>query len=173
MSQDDHLPPATWPLSNYRTNRAFLFFFSLRFFFRRKYLFFTIIHCLFLLLLVRLGVYVMNLRSFFFYRLIGKLTAFLHLQEFSLRDLPVSTSTTSTRRSPHTSSPRSGRSSSRLQHYTLITLNIDVTPTVSKSHTHPSHSQTSRLLTSSLSLGVPVPCTPSVCEGCRSLSFNF
>jgi hypothetical protein len=33
-----------------------------------------------------------------------------------------------------------------------ITLNI-----ASKSHTHPSHSQNSRLLTSSLSLGVPVP----------------
>ena len=32
-----------------------------------------------------------------------------------------------------------------------------LTPIASKSHTHPSHSQTSRLLTSSLSLGVPVP----------------
>ena len=38
-----------------------------------------------------------------------------------------------------------------------ITLNIDGSPMDSKSHTHPSHSQTSRLLTSSLSLGVPVP----------------
>jgi hypothetical protein len=38
-----------------------------------------------------------------------------------------------------------------------ITQNIDGTPIVSRSHTHPSHSQTSRLLTSSLSLGVPVP----------------
>ena len=38
-----------------------------------------------------------------------------------------------------------------------ITLNIDGSPIVSQSHTHPSHSQTSRLLTSSLSLGVPVP----------------
>ena len=37
-----------------------------------------------------------------------------------------------------------------------ITLNIDGSTTVSKSHTHPSHSQTSRLLTSSLSLGVPL-----------------
>jgi hypothetical protein len=32
-----------------------------------------------------------------------------------------------------------------------ITFNIDGTPKASKSHTHPSHSQTSRLLTSSLS----------------------
>jgi hypothetical protein len=38
-----------------------------------------------------------------------------------------------------------------------INLNIDGSPIESKSHTHPSHSQTSRLLTSSLSLGVPVP----------------
>ena len=36
-------------------------------------------------------------------------------------------------------------------------LNIDGTHIVSKSHTHPSHSQTSHLLTSSLCLGVPVP----------------
>jgi hypothetical protein len=38
-----------------------------------------------------------------------------------------------------------------------INLNIDGSPIESKSHTHPSHSETSRLLTSSLSLGVPVP----------------
>jgi hypothetical protein len=41
-------------------------------------------------------------------------------------------------------------------------LNIDGTPIESKSHTHPSHSQTSRLLTSSLSLVVPVP-RPTQC----------
>jgi hypothetical protein len=38
-----------------------------------------------------------------------------------------------------------------------ITLNLDGTPIISTSHTHPSHSQTSRLLTTSLSLGIPVP----------------
>jgi len=38
-----------------------------------------------------------------------------------------------------------------------ITLNIDGAPVASKSHTHPSHSQNSRPLTSSLSVGVPVP----------------
>ncbi len=38
-----------------------------------------------------------------------------------------------------------------------ITINLHGTPITSKSHTHPSHSQTSRLLTSSLSLGIPVP----------------
>ncbi len=39
---------------------------------------------------------------------------------------------------------------------------LDGAPIASKSHTHPSHSQTSRLLTSSLSLGVPVP-RPTQC----------
>jgi hypothetical protein len=43
-----------------------------------------------------------------------------------------------------------------------IKLNIDGSPIASKSHTHPSHSQTSRLLTSSLSLDVPVP-RPTQC----------
>ena len=38
-----------------------------------------------------------------------------------------------------------------------ISLNTDGAPVASKSHTYPSHSQTSRLLTSSLSSGVPVP----------------
>ncbi len=43
-----------------------------------------------------------------------------------------------------------------------ININLDGAPIESKSHTHPSHSQTSRLLTSSLSLGVPVP-RPTQC----------
>jgi hypothetical protein len=38
-----------------------------------------------------------------------------------------------------------------------INLNLDGASITCKSHTHPSHSQTSRLLTSSLSLGVPGP----------------
>ncbi len=38
-----------------------------------------------------------------------------------------------------------------------VNLNIDGAPITSRTHTHPSHSQASRLLTSSLSLGVPVP----------------
>jgi hypothetical protein len=38
-----------------------------------------------------------------------------------------------------------------------FTLNIDGSPIISKSHTHPSHSQVVHLLISSLSLGVPVP----------------
>jgi hypothetical protein len=38
-----------------------------------------------------------------------------------------------------------------------ITLNVDDTHVASRSHTHPSHSQTARLLTSSMSLGITVP----------------
>ncbi len=43
-----------------------------------------------------------------------------------------------------------------------VTLNLDGPPITCNSHTHPSHSQTSRLLTSSLSLGVPAP-RPTQC----------
>ncbi len=53
-----------------------------------------------LLLLVRLGGYIVNLCDFYFYKLIGKLTAFLQLQEFSLRIQTVDFSTTAARRSP-------------------------------------------------------------------------
>jgi hypothetical protein len=41
--------------------------------------------------------------------------------------------------------------------YTTDYFEFDGAPVTSRSHTLPSHSQTSRLLTSSLSLGVPVP----------------
>ena len=54
----------------------------------------------YLLLLVRLGGYIVNLCDFYSYKLIGKLTAFLQLQEFSLRNMTVNNSTTVTQRSP-------------------------------------------------------------------------
>jgi hypothetical protein len=47
-----------------------------------------------LLLRVRVGGYIVNLLDFYSYRLIGKLTAFSHLQEFSHRNLPVEDSFT-------------------------------------------------------------------------------
>ena len=53
-----------------------------------------------------------------------------------------------------------------------INLNIDDTLITSRSHIHPSHTQNSRLLTSSLSLGVPGP-RSSVSETLRSISFRF
>jgi hypothetical protein len=46
-----------------------------------------------------------------------------------------------------------------------IMLNIDGATITSKSHTHPSHSQTYRLLTSCLSLCVPVPRTTQCLRG--------
>jgi hypothetical protein len=46
-----------------------------------------------------------------------------------------------------------------------LIFNIDGSTILSKSHTHPSHSQSSRLLTSSLSSGVPVPCTTQCMQG--------
>jgi hypothetical protein len=52
----------------------------------------TLLH-LYLLLLVRLGGYIVNLCDFYSYRPIGKLTVFLQLQEFSLYILPVDSST--------------------------------------------------------------------------------
>jgi hypothetical protein len=104
------------------------------------------------------GGYTVNLCAFYFYKLIGKLTAFWQLQEFSLRNLPVDSSTSSARRSPHTGSQLKSKVGNILAKAAAlrINLNIDGAPIASKSHTHPSHSQTSRLSTSSLFLGVPV-----------------
>ena len=109
-----------------------------------------------LLLLVRLGVYILNLCAFYSYRLIGKLTAFFAASGVQL--------TQSNRGQFHY---RRAAFSSQLKAKVgcilakvaalRINLNIDGAPIASKSHTHPSHSQTSRLSTSSLSLGVPVP----------------
>ncbi len=47
-----------------------------------------------LLLRLRVGGYIVNLLDFYSYRLIGKLTAFSQLQEFSQRNLPVEDSFT-------------------------------------------------------------------------------
>ncbi len=73
-----------------------------------------------LLLLVRLGGYIVNLCAFYFYKLIVKLTAFLQLQGFSLRNLPVASSTTAAPRSPPSSNLRLATFSPRLQHYGLL-----------------------------------------------------
>ncbi len=54
-------------------------------------------YTLFLLFLVRLGGYIVNLSNFYSYRLIGKLTTFLQLQEFSLSKHIVTSSTTAAR----------------------------------------------------------------------------
>jgi hypothetical protein len=63
----------------------------------------TLYH-LFLLLLVRLGGYIVNLSDFYSYRLIGKLTDFFQLQEFTFRNMIVTSSTSAARRSLRTRS---------------------------------------------------------------------
>ncbi len=108
-----------------------------------------------LLLPVRLGGYIVNLCAFYFYKLIRNLTAFFQLQEFSLRIYPWPVHH---RRAAFSSQLKSKIGNILAKAAALrITLKIDGAPLASRSHTYPSHSQTSRLLTSSLSLGVPVP----------------
>jgi hypothetical protein len=60
-------------------------------------------HHLCLLLLVRQTGYIVNLLDFYSYRLIGKLTDFLQLQEFSQRKRNVACSTSAARRSLNSS----------------------------------------------------------------------
>ena len=86
----------------------------------------------------------MNLSDFYPYRLIGKLTAFFvatgvqlaqtDRDKFHFRRAAFSVQSRVDLTLVTTTGLR-------------ITLNLDGTPIISKSHTHPSHSQTSRLLT--------------------------
>jgi hypothetical protein len=115
-----------------------------------------------LLLLVRKAGYIANLLDFYSYRLIGKLTAF-----FAASGVQSAQSTSGGffhfRRAAFSSGLESKVGLALAKAAALrIVLNLDGAPIASKSHTHPSHSQTSRLLTSSLSLGVPVP-RPTQC----------
>jgi hypothetical protein len=57
-----------------------------------------------------LGGYIVNLCVFYFYRIIGKLTTFLHPQEFNFRDVTVDCSTSTTPCSRPSSNLRSTRS---------------------------------------------------------------
>jgi hypothetical protein len=115
----------------------------------------TLYH-LWLLLLVRLGGYITNLLDFYSYRIIGKLTAFFP-------DSGVHLAQTQRGMFHYHRTVFSAQFKRKVVLYLdkttalRITLNLDGSPIISKSHTHPSHSRTSRLLTSSLSLGVPVP----------------
>jgi hypothetical protein len=90
-----------------------------------------------------------NLSDFHSYRLIGKLRVHLAQTDHGLFHF---------RRSDFDQQFKSRVGLTLTKETSLgITLNLDGVTITSKSHTHPSHSQTSRLLTSSLSLGVPVP----------------
>ena len=94
-------------------------------------------------------------------KLIGKLTSFLQLQEFSLRNpTPVTSSTSAAPHSPHSSNRTWTAPSPRSYLYVLTLTLMGHLSLKITSHTHPSHSQTSRLLTSSLSLGVQPPWNP-------------
>jgi hypothetical protein len=120
----------------------------------------TIIHrtryLLYRWFLVRLGAYIANLWDFYSYRLIGKLTAF-----FTSSGVPLASTSGGFfhfRRAAFFANLKSKSGNLLAKAAALrINLNLDGVPIESKSHTHPSHSQTSRFLTSSLSLGVPVP----------------
>jgi hypothetical protein len=107
-----------------------------------------------LLLLVRVGGYIVNLCEFYFYKLIGKLI-------FAVSGVHLVYSNTGlfhNRRAAFSSQLKSKIGNILAKTVALqIILNIDNVPVSSRTHTHPSHSQTSRFLTSSLSLGVPVP----------------
>ena len=91
-----------------------------------------------------------------FYSLIGKLTVFLQLQEFC--QVHLAQTNHHFRRSVFSSQLKSKVGHILVKDSALrIMLNVDGTPTVSRSHTHPLHTQKSRLLTSYLSLDVPDP----------------
>ncbi len=84
--------------------------------------------------------YTVNLCSFYSHRLIGKLTAFLHLQEFSFRYRPVDCSQIHFRRATFSSQLKSRVGNILVKGADLrVNLNLDGTPFISKSHTHPSH----------------------------------
>jgi hypothetical protein len=73
-----------------------------------------------LLLLVRQAGYIVNLSDFYSYRLIGKLTASLKLQEFNQRKHNVSCSTSAARLSLNSSREKLAWLSLRQQPYILI-----------------------------------------------------
>ena len=109
-----------------------------------------------LLLLVRLVVYMVNLCSFYFYRHIGKLTE----TDRFLATSGVQLSQTNFHflRTVFSSQFKSKVGNILAKAEELrINSNIDGSSIPSRSHTRPSHTQNSHLLTSSLSLGVPVP----------------
>ncbi len=115
----------------------------------------TLYH-LWLILIVRLGGYITNLLDFCSYSLIGKLTVFFTVSGVQLAQ--TNRGVFHYHRTTFSSMLKNKVDLTLTKASVLrITLNLDGVPIISKSHTHPSHSQTSRLLTSSLSLGIPVP----------------
>ncbi len=85
---------------------------------------------------------------------------FFLFQEFNLRKQTTTCFVFGTRCSTPSSSLRSTTSSSRLHHCVLT---LDGASIGLRSHTNPSHSQTFRLFSSSLSLGIPFPRSRFIC----------
>ena len=115
--------------------------------------------------LVPLGGYIVNSLDYCSYSLIGKLTDF-----FSDSGVHPAQHTSggifTFKRTVFLTQLKAKFGSSLTKSAVLrVNLNIDGAPITSRSHTHPSHSQASRLLTSSLSLGVPVPRTTECMRG--------
>jgi hypothetical protein len=109
-----------------------------------------------LLFLVRLGVYIVNFVRLLFLQAHRETDRFFAASGFQLAQ--STSGQFHYRRSSFSSQIKSKVGNILAKAAALcITLNIDGAPIASSSHTHPSHSQPSRLLTSSLSLGVPVP----------------
>jgi hypothetical protein len=108
---------------------------------------------LYLPLLVRPAGYIVNLSDFYSFRIIGKLTAFFAASGVQLAQL--NSGTFHFRLAAFSAQLKAKVCSTLDKDAALrINLNIDGAPITSRTHTHPSHSETSRLLTSSLSLGV-------------------
>ena len=82
--------------------------------------------------------------------------AFLQLQELSKHNITKTGSVSAALLSTPSSNLRLSTSSPRPPAL-RINLNIDCAPIASHTHTHLSHSPTSRLLSTSLSLGIPFP----------------
>jgi hypothetical protein len=104
-----------------------------------------------LLLLVLQDAYTVNFSTFYFCRLIGKrflAASGVHLVQINFHFRRATFSSHLKSKVDNILAKVEAR---------RIVLNIDGTPIASRSHTHPSHTQNSCLLTSSLSLGVPVP----------------
>ena len=117
------------------------------------------------LLLVPQADYIVNLLDFYSYRLIGKLTVFA-VSGVQSAQSNLGSSYFHFRIVAFSSMMKSKCGNILVKAVSLrINLNLDGTPITSQSYTHPSHSQTSRLLTSSLSLGVPVPRTTQCIRG--------
>ncbi len=100
--------------------------------------------------------YIVNLLDYYSYRLIGKLTTFFSVSGVQSSQSNLGSSYFHFRRVEFSSILKSKCDILAKAAALRINLNLDGESITSQSHTHPSYSQTSRLLTSSLSLGVPV-----------------